>query len=96
MRHDIVDDASQQPGPHPPWCARDHRCDFAIGGMHRSLPEKSKLPVGTVTVWREGRHRGYVVMQWSTAIRGDEAALADRLRQGLYAMQQVLQGRRDT
>jgi hypothetical protein len=77
-------------GQHPPWCARDHRCDAQLGGLHRSLPEEWEMPVGRLAAWREGRRRGQVVVQWSKAIPQDEAAMAARLRAALEAFQRVL------
>lgn len=91
---DALDAVLAARSEHPGWCARDHRCDYQLGGMHRSLPEDWVMPVGRLVAWREGRLRGHVVMQWSMPITGDEAALAARLRRALEAMQRVLLGGR--
>lgn len=81
-----------QRGQHPLWCARDHRCDHAIGGMHRSIPEQWDLDRGDcIDVTREGRQNGRVVIRQSHVIPvADEAAFAERLRRALDAYYRVL------
>lgn len=94
MRPFTLPEIEPQGGQHPLWCARDHRCDYALGGEHRSLPEQWELYAGAwITVTREGRRNGRVVLRQSHVIPLDgEAAFADRLRRALAAYHQVLRG----
>lgn len=80
---------------HPGWCAADHHCEYARGGMHRSLSEVWVMPVGRLVVRREGRGNGWLVMEWTAPVRGDGAALVAKLRRALEVMQRSLFYSRD-